>query len=132
MDMIVTLATDGSVLDTLRRFPPGGTLNLGNPNSPEINLFTAEPVWQIAEDMRLLFGINDNYRIGIYSPDGELERVITKPFELTPIGETDQDLMWTFFEEQLKLVDQLQRRLTPADDRPAATSSRSPKRKPKR
>ena len=102
MDMIVTLSMDGSVLDTLRRFPPGGTLNLANPNSPEINLFTAEPVWQINEDMYLLFGINDDYRIGVYSPEGELERVITKPFELTPIAETDQELMWTFFEEQIK------------------------------
>jgi hypothetical protein len=102
MDMIVTLSTDGSVLDTLRRFPPGGTLNLANPDSPEINLFTAEPVWQITDDMYLLFGINDDYRIGVYSPSGDLERIVTKPFELTPIGETDQEMMWTFFEEQIK------------------------------
>jgi hypothetical protein len=102
MDMLVQLGTDGSVLDTLKRFPPGGTINLANPNSPEVTVFTAEPVWQIANDMTLCFGVSDEYSIGMYSPDGTLERVIRKPFEVTPITERDQEMMWTFFEEQLR------------------------------
>jgi hypothetical protein len=102
MDMLVQLATDGSVLDTLKRFPPGGTINFANPDSPEVTLFTAEPVWQIADDMTLCFGVNDEYAIGLYEPDGTLERVIKKPFEVAPITERDQEMMWTFFEEQLR------------------------------
>ncbi len=98
MDAIVILATDGSVTDTLMKFPSGGTLNLGG-RSPEVRLFSPEPVWQITDDLRLCFGVNNEYRIGLYSPEGTLERIITKPFELTPIGQRDQDMVMGFFEE---------------------------------
>ena len=45
------------------------------------------------EDMRLCFGVNDNYSIDVYSPDGVLERIIRKPFTRTPVAESDQELM---------------------------------------
>lgn len=90
MDAIVRLAGDGTVLDTLKKFPSGGTFNLSGA-TPELNFFAAEPVWQIMEDMRLCFGVNDNYSIEVYSPDGILERVIRKPFTQTPVVEADQE-----------------------------------------
>ncbi len=92
MDAIVKLASDGTVLDTLKRFPSGGTINLGGA-TPELNFFSAEPVWQIMEDMRLCFGVNDNYSIEVYSPDGVLERIIRKPFTQNPVAERDQEMM---------------------------------------
>ena len=92
MDAIVKLAVDGTVLDTLKKFPSGGTINLGGA-APEINFFSAEPVWQIMEDMRLCFGVNDDYSIEVYSPDGMLERIIRKPFTRVSVAERDQELM---------------------------------------
>jgi hypothetical protein len=102
MDAIVTLAMDGTVLDTLMRFPSGGTIDLADPNDPRITLFAAEPVWELAEDGRLHFGINDSYRIRVYDQDGVLERIFTKPYERAPISDGDQQTIMSFIEEQIQ------------------------------
>ena len=92
MDAIIRLAGDGTVLDTLKKFPSGRTINLGG-SDPELNFFSAEPVWQLKEDMRLCFGINDDYSIEVYSPDGVLERIVRMPFTRRPVTNRDQELM---------------------------------------
>jgi hypothetical protein len=92
MDAIVTLASDGTVLDTLKKFKGGESFSLAG-QSPEITMFAAEPVWQIMEDMRLCFGVNDSYSIEVYSPDGVLERIIRKPFTQNPVSDSDKELM---------------------------------------
>jgi hypothetical protein len=101
LDVIVTLATDGSVLDTLMTFLPGGTIDFGG-SAPSVTLFSPEPSWQLTDDMHLLFGISDNYRISLFSPDGELQRIVTKPFVQDPITERDQEMMMEFFEQQVR------------------------------
>ncbi len=97
MDAIVVLGTDGTVQDTLMKFPSGGTLNLGGA-SPEIHLYSPEPVWELSDDLRVVYGVNDDYRIGFYSRDGALERLITKPFERAPVSERDQNVVVRFLE----------------------------------
>jgi hypothetical protein len=97
MDAIVAFSCDGSVTDTLLKFPSGKTLSLGG-SSPELNLFSAEPVWELADGMQVLYGMNDDYRIGLYAPGGVLSRVITKPFERTSVGERDRDAIMRFLE----------------------------------
>jgi hypothetical protein len=101
MDVIVTLATDGTVRDTLMTFRPGGTLDFGG-SQPRMTLFSPEPVWQLSDDMRLFFGISDDYRISVYASDGTLERIITKPFARDPVTERDQEMVMEFFEEQVR------------------------------
>jgi hypothetical protein len=90
MDAIVLLAPDGSVTDTLIKFPSGGTISLGG-GTPEINLYSTEPSWDIRDDLKVLYGRNETYRIGMYSAGGLLERVITKPFERMPVTDRDKD-----------------------------------------
>ncbi len=97
-DAIVLYDTKGSAIDTVLKFPSGKTLNLGGSN-PEINLYSPEPVWHLADDMKILFGVNDNYRIWVYSAAGELERIIEMPFEHVPVGERDKRLIMEFLEE---------------------------------
>jgi hypothetical protein len=92
MDAIVRLSMDGAAMDTLKKFPSGGTINLGG-SAPELNFFSPEPVWQLMEDMRLCFGINDDYSIEMYSPDGVLERIVRKPFTRTPVTDGDKGRM---------------------------------------
>ena len=92
MDAIVTLALDGTVIDTLKKFPSGQTINLSGAQ-PELNFFSAEPVWQLTDDMRLCFGVNDNYEIGIYSQTGVLEKLIRKPFTRATVTDGDQELI---------------------------------------
>jgi hypothetical protein len=101
MDVIVTLATDGTVRDTLMTFRPGGTLDFGS-SQPRMTLFSPEPVWQLSDDMRLYFGISDNYRISVHAPDGSVERIVSKPFSRDPVTERDQDMVREFFEDQVR------------------------------
>ncbi|NIM48882.1 MAG: hypothetical protein GTN62_03745 [Gemmatimonadales bacterium] len=97
MDAIVRLAVDGTVMDTLMKFPSGRLFSLGG-GTPEINLYSPEPVWDLADDLRLLFGVNDDYRIGLYSAEGTLERIIAMPFEPTPVSERDREAVMSFVE----------------------------------
>ncbi len=101
LDTILELDAEGTVLDTLKRVPSGRTLRLGG-SRPEITVFAGEPVWQLTENEGLCLGVNDEYRIGLYSRDGLLERIVTKSFVPPPITEADEDLMRSFFDEQLR------------------------------
>jgi hypothetical protein len=96
-DAIVTFTADGTVLDTLRTFPAGETIRLSG-GAPEFKFFSPEPVWAVSDDIELLFAVNDDYRIGVYSAAGELERVIKMPFEREPVAERDKEALMTFLE----------------------------------
>ncbi len=97
IDAIVVINPDGTVIDTLKTFPSGETIKLSGA-APEINIYSPEPVWELTEEMRLLFGVNDQYNIGVYSPDGGLERIIRKPFELKPVADRDRQVVIEFLE----------------------------------
>ena len=90
LDRIVRLTAAGDVADTLLEFPSGGTLNLGG-GTPEINLYAPEPAWDVTDDLHIVYGVNDVYRIGVYGADGELQREITKPFQRQPVSENDRE-----------------------------------------
>lgn len=81
MDVITLLATDGSITDTAMTFPSGEMLSDGS-----ITVYAPEPVWDLTDDSELVFGINDQYRIGFYS-DGQLERIITRPYDPRPVSD---------------------------------------------
>ncbi len=98
MDAIIILETDGTVSDTIITFASGRTLNFTS-DVPEINLFSAEPVWRLTDDMTLWYGVNNEYRIGVYDADGALQRIVTKPFEATAVADRDQAKMLEFLEE---------------------------------
>jgi len=85
LDAIVQLAMDGTVVDTLLEFPSGQFL------SPQgVTLYAAEPVWDLTGDGQLVFGSPDAYRISFYA-GGQLQRIITKPFERRPVSDRDKD-----------------------------------------
>ena len=96
-DAILLVANDGTVLDTLMKIPSGGTFSLGG-QSPEINLFSAEPLWTISAAHDIAYGVNDDYRIGVYTADGSLVRLIEMPFERQPVSERDRDAVMDFLE----------------------------------
>ncbi len=90
LDRIVLLTSEGTAADTLLEFASGGTLNLGG-GTPEINLYAPEPAWDATDDLRIVYGVNNAYRVGVYGTTGELQRVITKPFERQPVSENDRE-----------------------------------------
>jgi hypothetical protein len=97
MDVIVVRATDGTVTDTLMEFPSGRTLSLGDPPAGR-RLYYTEPAWDLTDDMQLLFGVNDEYRISLYSQAGQLQRTITKQHERWPVSDRDIEVIRDYFE----------------------------------
>lgn len=89
MDVITIRHLDGTAGDTLMRVPSGKTVQFSG-GLPEWNFFVPEPLWALWGD-RMLLATNDNYRIGIYGPGARLERVIEKPFTLTPVTDADKE-----------------------------------------
>jgi len=101
MDAIVVLEPSGEIGDTIMKFPSGRTLNLGGA-APEINVFAAEPLWDVTQELGVLYGVNNAYRISWYGQDGSLERVITMPHEPKPVSESDQRVIMQFLERQAR------------------------------
>jgi hypothetical protein len=99
-DVIVRFAADGTVLDTVLTFPSGGTLGTsGGP--PRYEVYSAEPAWDCSDELAVIYAVNDDYRLSVYSADGELERVITMPYEPAPVSERDREVFLGFVERQL-------------------------------
>ena len=67
MDAIVVIEPSGEIRDTIMKFPSGRTLNLGGA-APEINVFAAEPLWDVTQDLGVLYGVNNAYRISRFRP----------------------------------------------------------------
>jgi hypothetical protein len=84
-DVVVLLANDGTVTDTLMTFSSGESMSSG-----AFTLFAPEPAWDITDDLQLLFGINDDYRITLYT-DGQPDRIFIKYFQRQPIREADAE-----------------------------------------
>lgn len=100
MDAIVVRRLDGTVGDTLMRAPSGKTASFSG-RAPEFHIFSPEPAWALLGD-RILYGVSDRYRIGVYTAGERIERVVEKPFEREVVADADQqevkDLMrkaWT-------------------------------------
>jgi len=89
MDVIAVQHLDGTVGDTLMRVPSGKTIQFSG-GLPEWNFFVPEPLWALWGD-RILQATNNNYRIGVFGPAGELQRVLEKPFTLTPVTDNDKE-----------------------------------------
>jgi hypothetical protein len=88
-NLLLRRNTSGEVLDTVMEMPIGGTVSFAG-GQPSFKIFESEPMWTVGPDGRLYFGINSAYRIEVYSPDGELNRIVRKPQERTTITESDQ------------------------------------------
>ena len=125
MDLIAIRGLDGTVQDTLMRVPSGKTISFAG-GAPEITFFTAEPVWALTPEAGILFGVNDEYRIGMYSPDGTPTRIIAKPSEPMQVSEDDQavlldamERLWTEAGLPPQAIERLRSTIKFADNFPA-------------
>lgn len=64
-----------------------------------IQVYSPEPAWDLADDLRLLFGVSHDYRIERYS-GGRLDRVVTKPFERRPVGDRHKEAIMSEMERR--------------------------------
>ncbi len=95
LQILVAREADGSARDTLLVFPAGGTISmtLGQGRGAVIVFFAREPSWAVMDDGGLLYGMNDEYRIKVFDENGNLERIIAKPFDPEPVGEADREIV---------------------------------------
>jgi hypothetical protein len=77
--------------------PSGKTISFSG-GAPEWYLFSAEPLWALFGN-RILYAVNDRFRIGVYGPGAVLERVIEKPFTRDPVTEADQNTLKDIFQK---------------------------------
>lgn len=99
-DVIVVRMSDGTAGDTLLKVPSGKTFQLGG-QRPEVELFATEPAWALYGN-GVLYGVNDDYRFGVYGAGGALARVVSKPFTPREISEADEQAMMAAFERLWK------------------------------
>ena len=92
MDVVTVRNSEGAVTDTLVRVPSGGTFSFGG-GAPEFNFFSAEPMWTMAGEDKYWYGVNSQYRVGLYGTDGSVERIVEKPFDRPPVTQVDQDVL---------------------------------------
>jgi hypothetical protein len=87
---ILRLATDGTVIDTLLTFP--STTPRGADGRPirGARIYFPTMSWDLNDDLELVCGVNDEYRITMYS-GRQLERIITKPFERRPVSDSERE-----------------------------------------
>lgn len=88
-DLIVLRDAHGEIVDTLLVLESGRTFDFTG-GMPAMRLFESEPMWAVMSNGRLVHGRNDTYRLHLLDGDGAVERVITKPFERSPVSEADR------------------------------------------
>lgn len=88
-DLLLKQAYDGTSADTLLTAQQGNSLEM-TASGPRFRLFAPEPQWTMLTGNRLAFATSDAYRINVYGPDGELERIVTFPHEPQPITRSEQ------------------------------------------
>jgi len=90
-DPLVTLGNE--VQDTIMNLGKGETIEMAEGGQARITLFEQEPLWDAAVDGRILTALNSDYLIQIHDADGTLVRVITKPFTVQPVSDSDKAML---------------------------------------
>jgi len=91
-EWIVRLATDGTILDTLLAYSSSPLLGPeGRPHRGG-RRYIPEMMWDVSDDLELVCGTNDEYRIATYS-NRRLERIITKPFDRGPVSDLKRETL---------------------------------------
>lgn len=92
-DFIIITDLKGETADTVAELESGGTFSFGGGGGGgmEMRVFASEPMWTMLEDGRIVRGRTDLYRFEVFSTDGTLERVITRPVEARPVTLEDQN-----------------------------------------
>ncbi len=88
-NLLVRREPTGEVIDTLFEMSIGRSVSFSG-NTPSITMFESEPMWTVGPDGRLYTGVNSDYSLEVRSPEGELSRIVRKPFERRPIIEGDR------------------------------------------
>lgn len=91
-DLVLAQAYDGRILDTLLTPRRGNTFEMTS-SGPRFTLFAPEPQWATLSDERLAYASNDAYRISVYGPKGEIERIVSFPHVARLVSEAEKEMV---------------------------------------
>ncbi len=83
----------GELMDTVLTLPVKQSFEVsteGGQLRASIKIFEPEPMWTLAEDGRILYALNSEYSVSVYSPDGQLQRIVRRAVERKPVGDADK------------------------------------------
>ncbi len=89
-DMILALAPDGTVADTLAILAAGQTFEMGENGLPRIRLFAPETVWTVTSDGQLVTGFNSEYSMNVWGADHAVSTVMRREFTRRPVTESER------------------------------------------
>lgn len=89
-DAIVTVGT--AEPSTVAVLPQGASFSVEG-GAPRFRFLDREPLWDAADDGRLISAANDRFRIEVRDQAGTLLRVVRKSFEPRPVTENDASRM---------------------------------------
>jgi hypothetical protein len=92
VDLIARQAYDGTIVDTLLTPPRGETFSFGG-GLPEFHFFAPEPTWTLLNDGTFVYAVNNEYRISVAGPGGDVVRVITMPSDPVAVTEEDKSII---------------------------------------
>jgi len=98
MDTILLLDQAGAITDTLMRFPTGQGFTVRG-GAAQFNVWYPEPLWDVRDDLRVVYGVNDDYRFGIYDETGTPELIVSMPFEPKQVTDREKRVILDFFSD---------------------------------
>lgn len=94
-DLILRRGSDGVIRDTVLAFSAGESVQYRG-GMPEMKIFAPAPTWELADDGRIFFAVNSDFRIEVRTLDGGLTGVIEKPFVRQSVTEADRTVLLDF------------------------------------
>ena len=85
LDHIVVVEPSGMFGDTLITFPSGGAARIPG----ETHQFSPEPMWNVTDSLTVIYGVNNDYRIGMYDRAGTLTRILVREYVPAPVTARD-------------------------------------------
>lgn len=99
-NVVVRLAPDGAVQDTILAFPLDPILDISQgPGSIKTRVFNSTAVWTTADNGLVAAGMTGEYRLSVYTPDGTLRMVFARQHEPKPVTEADRDRVTAAFKQ---------------------------------
>jgi hypothetical protein len=94
LDALVVLEASGAFGDTLLMVPSGGLFG-----GRGLKYFTPEPMWDVSDSLTVLYGVNSEYRIGLYDGERSLRKIVSRSFEASPITDRDIRALFSFLDQ---------------------------------
>ena len=94
LDHLVVVESSGQFGDTLITSPSGGASRTPG----ETHQFSPEPMWNVTDSLTVVYGVNRQYRIGMYDRSGTLTRILAREHEPAPVTDRDLRAYWSYLD----------------------------------